>query len=66
MKIYLNQEEILIQDSLSILDMLTTHTISISGIAVAVNNQVIKKELWQSVHLCENDKVTVIVATFGG
>lgn len=66
MTIYLNKKEISIQESSSILDMLSAQEISMSGIAVAVDNQVVTKELWATTQLCENSNVTVIIATFGG
>jgi sulfur carrier protein len=37
-----------------------------SGIAVAVNNTVIKKTDWDQTLLGENDKILVISATKGG
>ncbi len=36
------------------------------GIAVAVNNQVIPKAVWESYKLSENDKILVIRASQGG
>ncbi|PIV57881.1 MAG: thiamine biosynthesis protein ThiS [Bacteroidetes bacterium CG02_land_8_20_14_3_00_31_25] len=36
------------------------------GIAIAVNNQVIKKEYWQEYFLKQNDEVLIIKATQGG
>ncbi|OFX38119.1 MAG: thiamine biosynthesis protein ThiS [Bacteroidetes bacterium GWA2_32_17] len=36
------------------------------GIAIAVNNQVIKKEYWQEYFLKQNDEVIIIKATQGG
>lgn len=66
MVIYLNQKELLIQDSSSILELLTAQNISVGGVAVAINNQVVKRELWAERKLSEGDSVTIIVATFGG
>lgn len=36
------------------------------GIAVALNNQVIRKEDWEKVHVSNNDKLMIITATAGG
>ena len=36
------------------------------GIAIAVNNQVIKKEYWQEYFLKQSDEVLIIKATQGG
>ena len=37
-----------------------------TGIAIAVNNQVISKANWQQILLKDQDKVTIITATQGG
>lgn len=37
-----------------------------SGIAVAVNSRVVKKNEWEKFYLTENDKVLIIKATQGG
>lgn len=39
---------------------------SITGIAVAVNNQIVKKDQWENHFLAENDQVLIIKATQGG
>lgn len=36
------------------------------GVAIAVNNKVVRKALWLTTHLAEGDKVTVITAVCGG
>jgi sulfur carrier protein len=36
------------------------------GIAVAVNNRVVPKSMWETFILKENDKLTIIRATQGG
>lgn len=40
--------------------------ISKQGIAVAINNQIITKTIWDNTFLKENDNVTIIQATQGG
>lgn len=39
---------------------------STSGIAVAVNSQIIKRDQWDKHQLSENDQVLIIKATQGG
>lgn len=52
---------------LNITELLATINLpSVTGIAVAVNNQVIKRDEWERVHLSEGDRVLVIKATQGG
>lgn len=66
MKIYLNQIEIEVDDSSVLLQLLQTQGIKPEGIAVAINNQIVKRDEWTTQQLAENDKVTVIQATYGG
>ena len=66
MNILLNQESINVIDSSSILDLVTVRNLPISSIAVAVNNQIVKRELWSTTLLQDDDRVTIIIATFGG
>ena len=40
--------------------------ISINGIAIAINNTVVKKEDWSVSYLQENDNVLIIRSTQGG
>lgn len=66
MKIFLNQEEMNIKDSSTISELIAVQDLPLSSIAVAVNNQIIKRELWATSTLNESDRVTIIIATFGG
>ena len=66
MNILLNEEPIEIIDSSTILDLVTVRDLPVSGIAVAVNSQIVKRELWETSMLREADRVTIIIATFGG
>ncbi len=47
-------------------NLLLALQISTNGIAVAVNNKIITKSLWEATQLSENDEVTIIQATQGG
>lgn len=40
--------------------------IATNGIAIAINNNVVKKEDWINSHLQENDNVLIIRSTQGG
>jgi len=37
-----------------------------SGIAIAVNDEVVSKNNWKTISLNENDKILIITATQGG
>ena len=67
MNIYVNNTLLEIPPNARIQDALETmNLISLSGIAVAINNTVIPKAEWTTYLLSERDKVTLIKATQGG
>lgn len=67
MQIFINEEPHEFSESLNITGLLIKMNVpSLTGIAVAVNNQVIKKDKWESSLLSHNDRVLVIKATQGG
>ncbi len=39
---------------------------STSGIALAINEQIIRRDQWENHYFCENDQVLIIKATQGG
>lgn len=41
-------------------------SIETKGIAIALNNRVIPRDRWVESELCENDKIVVVSAVFGG
>ncbi|MXV38400.1 sulfur carrier protein ThiS [Flavobacteriaceae bacterium Ap0902] len=50
----------------SIHHMIQQKNIPTSGIAIAINQQVINRTLWEDTFLQENDSVIIIKATQGG
>lgn len=66
MKIYINQKEIEVQDSISVKELLDMQQISIEGTAIAINNKLVPKNEWNDRILTEGNKITIIRATFGG
>ena len=51
----------------NLLDLLVNELHSaLSGIAVAVNNTIIPKNLWEQTPVKENDQILIITATQGG
>ncbi len=66
MKIYLNQVEITTEQGATISQMLLSQGIKPEGVAVAINNRIVKRDEWTIQQLTEDDKVTVIQATYGG
>lgn len=67
MNIICNGNPITLDDSTSLFALLAvTEYVDQKGIAVAVNNCVVKKQDWESHQLQENDKVLIVSATKGG
>ena len=67
MTVLLNNENYEIKDDTSILEFLNgLSQISLKGLAIAINNEVVPKTEWVSFILTENDKITLIRATQGG
>ena len=65
MKIKFNGEE-LETTSLNISDFLVEKNINVIGIAIALNNKVVSRKLWNEVALKEGDDLIVISAAYGG
>ena len=68
MKIRVNGEEKTVRPNLNVHDLLIALELNPtqSGIAVAVDREVIPKTAWQSTELCENSEVEIIRAVQGG
>ena len=61
-----NQDTKNIGATVSLDKLLEQLNISLVGIAVAVNNQIITKQNWVNTSLHQNDNITIIKATQGG
>ena len=61
-----NQEEHKILEDNSLLIVVTDLKIATNGIAIAVNESIIKKEDWSKHVLQNNDNILIIKATQGG
>ena len=66
MEIIVNHEKKLVPEIISLDTLLSEMKITKQGIAVAINNQIITKNDWDTTELKENDFVTIIQATQGG
>ena len=65
-KIVLNKIEIELKDNSTITMLIENMSIETTGIAIAVNNKVIRRNEWQNYILKNNDIVIVIKAVCGG
>ena len=66
MKIYINQKEIEVQDSISVKELLDMQQIAIEGTAIAIDNKLVPQNEWNDRILTDGNKITIIWATFGG
>jgi len=65
MTIEINKEKYISQASI-LEDILNELNISLKGIAVAINDEVVSRMAWKETQIQENDKITIIRATQGG
>lgn len=65
-KIVLNKKEIELKENSTITMLIENMSIETTGIAIAVNNKVIRRKEWQNFVLKDNDIVIVIKAVCGG
>ncbi|MDE6650670.1 MAG: sulfur carrier protein ThiS [Muribaculaceae bacterium] len=67
MKLFVNQKEFLTNsEKLTVVGLLKEIQSPTAGVAVAVNNKVVRKVDWESTMLTEGDQITVITAVCGG
>ena len=67
MKIYLNDETLEIQEGETIAGLLETMALEqVSGVAVAVNDEVVRRSDWKSQRLAGEDRVLLIAPIQGG
>ncbi len=67
MRIIFNKKEYSTDsDHITVKELLNLNQLPTIGLAVAVNNKVIRKNFWDSTNLSEGDQVTVITAVCGG
>ena len=67
MTVYLNQKEFSTDAArLTVAEVISLNQLPPVGLAVAVNNKVVRKAEWQTTELAEGDKITVITAVCGG
>ncbi|PTN04344.1 sulfur carrier protein ThiS [Mangrovibacterium marinum] len=67
MHVIVNQQAMELPDSASVPDLLSALQInSIKGIALAVNDQIVRREHWNDFRFSSNDNILIIKATQGG
>lgn len=67
MNVIVNEEHVEVATQSILQDLIDQLNLpSTTGIAVAVNNQIIRKDKWGNHLLSENDRILIIKATQGG
>lgn len=66
MDVTVNFKTVSVGDDASVRDLLAELNVGDKGIAVAVNNEIVKKDEWNGFRLKENDKIVIIRAACGG
>lgn len=64
--IFLNNQTKTISQATSLSQLLADEKIDASNIAIAINNQVVQKNLWDSQLLQQGDRILIIKAFYGG
>jgi len=66
MTVTVNDAVLLLDEGTPVINLLRNQKIPLTGIAVAVNQSVLKKNEWEGFILNDNDNITLIKATQGG
>ena len=66
MKIFINHSPLEIDGNPTVADLLVHQNLSGTGIAVAIDNKVVPRLLWNETYLSDGDRITVITAVCGG
>lgn len=67
MQIFINEKPLEFVDGTTLSEILILQSIvNISGVAIAVNDNIIRKSKWAEHRLNEKDNITIIKATQGG
>ena len=64
--INVNAKEYQFKSTITLQEVIIQLDIQTSGIAVAINQEIISKNTWQTTQLQQNDTVLIIKATQGG
>ena len=67
MNVFINRKEYTLPEGATVFDALqAVQNITLKGIAVALNNDVVASTDWESTTLNDSDKITIIRAFYGG
>ena len=66
MDITINGKPTIIEESITLSELIALKSVIQEGIAVALNDIVIPKSQWETVQIKSGDKILIITATAGG
>ena len=67
MTVFINDNPVnLPNDYMTIADLVKWKEIPSQGTAIAINNKLIKQENWKITNLKDQDRITIISASYGG
>jgi len=66
MKVHVNKKEVVTTPSITLFSLLEQLQLPTTGVAVAVNQQLVQKQAWQQCVLSEMDEIDIIHAVCGG
>lgn len=66
MKVLVNNKEVELNPDSTLIQLTAQLELTVSGIAIAVNNRMIPRTEWERFSLHENDNVVIIKAACGG
>ncbi|MDA9328832.1 sulfur carrier protein ThiS [Flavobacteriales bacterium] len=64
--VIVNDNKILIEEKASVFQLLKQINSTADGIAVAINNAIVPKDIWATKQFNSNDDILIIKATQGG
>lgn len=66
MKVYINHSEVEADGCKTLAELLERESFLVPGVAVAVDNKIVRRDRWRSLEIAEGMKLTVIKAVCGG
>jgi sulfur carrier protein len=66
MQVKINGVETSVNDNTTVADLAQINNLGQTGTAIAVNNALVRRAVWQSTPLKDDDDVVIIKAAYGG
>ncbi|HEY8479286.1 MAG TPA: sulfur carrier protein ThiS [Spirillospora sp.] len=66
MKVFVNGEPRDVPENATVADLVASVTTAATGVAAALNNEVVRRSAWETTPLSESDRLEVLTAVQGG